>query len=127
MVARFATGRRVPIMTKQGVGARLIRKEDDRYMRGRGEFVGDIRLPGMQDAAFVRSPLAHARIISITIPEDIRASVFTAADLEDVAPIRAVSALPGFKPSDQPVLAKEKVRRLRRADQGGSGGPYCPG
>lgn len=112
MVARFATGRRVPIMTKQGVGARLIRKEDDRYMRGRGEFVGDIRLPGMQDAAFVRSPLAHARIISITIPEDIRASVFTAADLENVAPIRAVSALPGFKPSDQPVLAKEKVRHV---------------
>jgi len=99
-------------MTKQGVGARLIRKEDDRYMRGRGEYIGDIRLPGMLDAAFVRSPLAHARIVSINIPEDIRDSVFTADDLDGVAPIRAVSALPGFKPSDQPVLAQKKVRHV---------------
>ena len=52
----------------QGVGARLARKEDDRLMRGRGQFVGDIRLPGMQDVAFVRSPLAHATIRGITIP-----------------------------------------------------------
>ena len=77
-------------MTRQGVGARLIRKEDDRYMRGRGEFIGDIRLPGMLDAAFVRSPLAHARIVSITIPDDIRAQAFPADDLKNVAPIRAV-------------------------------------
>ena len=49
----------------QGVGARLPRKEDDRLMRGRGQFVADIRLAGMQDVAFVRSPLAHARIRGI--------------------------------------------------------------
>ena len=30
-------------------------------MRGRGQYVGDLRLPGLQDVAFVRSPLAHAR------------------------------------------------------------------
>lgn len=99
-------------MKEGGVGARLIRKEDDRYMRGRGEFIGDIRLAGMQEAAFVRSPLAHARIVSITIPDDIRGSVFTAADMESVAPITAVSGLPGFKPSDQPVLAHDKVRHV---------------
>ena len=34
-------------MTHQGIGARLLRKEDDRYMRGRGQYVGDIKLPGM--------------------------------------------------------------------------------
>ena len=50
----------------QGVGARLPRKEDDRLMRGRGQFVADIRLAGLQDVAFVRSPLAHARIRGIT-------------------------------------------------------------
>ena len=33
----------------QGVGARLPRKEDDRLMRGRGQFVADIRLAGLQD------------------------------------------------------------------------------
>ena len=33
----------------QGVGARLPRKEDDRFMRGRGQYVADIRLAGLQD------------------------------------------------------------------------------
>src|SRR3954462_1070003 len=99
-------------MAEQGVGARLLRKEDDRLMRGRGEFVADIRLAGMQDVAFVRSPLAHARIRGISIPPLYMDSVFTAADLDGVKPIRAVSALPGFKISEQPVLAIEKVRQV---------------
>src|ERR1700754_1751057 len=99
-------------MTKQGVGARLLRKEDDRLMRGRGEFVADIRLAGMRDVAFVRSPLAHARIKDIRIPPQFRDSVFIASDLEGVKPIRAVSGLPGFKVSEQPILAFEKVRQV---------------
>src|SRR6266403_3177929 len=98
--------------TKQGVGVRLLRKEDDRLMRGRGQFVADIRVAGLQDVAFVRSPLAHARIKSITVPERFRGAVFTAADLSDVKPIRAVSGLPGFKISEQPVLATGKVRHV---------------
>src|SRR5205085_2059916 len=106
------TGRLRVRMVEQGVGARLLRKEDDRLMRGRGEFVADIRLAGMQDVAFVRSPLAHARIRGIRIPPQYRDSVFTAADLEGVKPIRAVSALPGFKVSEQPVLATGKVRQV---------------
>ena len=96
----------------QGVGARLPRKEDDRLMRGRGQFVADIRLAGLQDVAFVRSPLAHARIRGIHVPERYRGSVFTAADLAGVNPIRAVSGLPGFKISEQPVLATGKVRQV---------------
>ncbi|MDR4308003.1 xanthine dehydrogenase family protein [Chelatococcus sambhunathii] len=96
----------------EGVGARLPRKEDDRYMRGRGQYVADIKMAGMQDVAFVRSPLAHARIRAIRIPDDIRAQVFTADDLDGVNPIRAVSGLPGFKPSEQPVLARGKVRQV---------------
>jgi carbon-monoxide dehydrogenase large subunit len=96
----------------QGVGARLPRKEDDRLMRGRGEFVGDIRLSGMQDVAFVRSPLAHATIRGITVPPQHAGKVFTAADLDGVLPIRAVSGLPGFKVSVQPPLAVGKVRQV---------------
>ncbi|MFD1705100.1 xanthine dehydrogenase family protein molybdopterin-binding subunit [Methylopila henanensis] len=96
----------------EGVGARLPRKEDDRYMRGRGQYVADIRMAGMQDVAFVRSPLAHAGIRGIRIPEDVRAQVFVADDLDGVAPIRAVSGLPGFKVSEQPVLASGKVRQV---------------
>lgn len=99
-------------MTESGVGARLLRKEDDRYMRGRGQFVGDIRLAGMQDVAFVRSPVAHGRLKAVHIPDAFRDRVFTAADLTDVAPIRAVTSLPGFKPSDQSPLASDKVRHV---------------
>ena len=96
----------------QGVGARLLRKEDDRFMRGRGQYVADIRLAGLQDVAFVRSPLAHACITAIHVPERYLDVVFTAADLVGVKPIRAVSGLPGFKISEQPVLATGKVRHV---------------
>ncbi len=81
-------------------------------MRGRGSFVGDIRLAGMQDIAFVRSPLAHAIIRGVTIPEQYKGRVFIAADLDGVLPIRAVSGLPGFKVSVQPPLAVGKVRQV---------------
>src|SRR3954469_13772550 len=96
--------------SRQGVGARVLRKEDDRLMRGRGQFVGDIRLAGLQDVAFVRSPLAHARIRGIHIPERYRNVVFTAEHLTGIQPIRAVTSLAGFKVSDQPILATDKVR-----------------
>ena len=96
----------------QGIGARLVRKEDDRYMRGRGQFVGDIKLPGMLEVAFLSSPLAHARIRSINIPPELRDRIFVATDLAGVLPIRADTTLPGFKSSTQPVLATGKVRHV---------------
>jgi carbon-monoxide dehydrogenase large subunit len=99
-------------MSGQGVGARVLRKEDDRLMRGRGQFVADIRLAGMHDVAFVRSPLAHARILGIEVPQACQGSVFTVDDLHGVKPVRAVSGLPGFKVSEQPVLAQQKVRHV---------------
>jgi carbon-monoxide dehydrogenase large subunit len=95
-----------------GIGARLPRKEDGRYLRGDGRFVGDIQLPGMKEVAFLRSPLAHARIKSISIPLEYRDRVFVAADLTGVADIRADTALPGFKSSLQPILARDKVRHV---------------
>jgi carbon-monoxide dehydrogenase large subunit len=97
---------------KQGVGARVLRKEDDRLMRGRGQFVADIRLAGLQDVAFLRSPVAHARIRAIHVPERYRDVVFTTDDLVGVKPIRAVTSLPGFKISDQPILATGKIRQV---------------
>ena len=98
--------------TGKGVGARLTRKEDDRYMRGRGEFVADIRLAGMKDVAFLRSPLAHARLHGINVPERLRDRVFTHDDMTGVRAIRAVTGLPGFKVSEQPPLATGKVRHV---------------
>ena len=99
----------------QGIGQRVPRKEDDRYLRGRGEFIADIRLAGAQELAFVRSPLAHARIRAVRLPPGAAGKVFTASDLADVRPIVAVSALPGFKRSEQPALAREKVRHVGEA------------
>jgi aerobic carbon-monoxide dehydrogenase large subunit len=97
-------------MKHQGVGARLRRKEDDRLLRGRGQFVADLSFAGMKDVAFVRSPVAHGRVRGIAIPDAHKGAVFTAADLTGVKPIRAVSALRGFKPSAQSPLAADKVR-----------------
>jgi carbon-monoxide dehydrogenase large subunit len=99
-------------MTGQGIGASLIRKEDDRFMRGRGGFVGDIRPAGMLEVAFLRSSFAHAILKRIHIPSSIRSRVFIAEDLVGVAPIRADTALPGFKSSVQPILATGKVRHV---------------
>lgn len=96
----------------QGVGASVTRKEDARLMRGRGQFVGDIRLPNMWDVAFLRSPYAHGRIQGLDIPEALKRQVFSAEDLKGVKAIRAVSGLPGFKVSEQPILAQDKVRHV---------------
>src|ERR1700729_1368297 len=99
-------------MNDQGVGASVKRKEDDRFLRGRGQYVGDIRLAGMKDVAFVRSPLAHAKLRAVLIPDEHRGKAFTATDLVGVKPIVAVSGLVGFKVSEQPVLANRKVRQV---------------
>ena len=99
-------------MKSHGVGASVLRKEDDRHLRGRGKFVGDIQLPGTRHVAFLRSPAAHGHLRSVSIPAEYRKQVFVADDLLGVSPIRARSSLPGFKPSDQPVLAHDKVRHV---------------
>jgi carbon-monoxide dehydrogenase large subunit len=98
-----------------GVGAPLRRKEDARFLNGQGRYVGDIVRPGMLEVAFLRSPVAHARLKSVTKPEGAEDSVFTIADLPDVRTIRANSALPGFRVSEQPVLATGKVRHVGEA------------
>ncbi|OLC20863.1 MAG: hypothetical protein AUH36_04630 [Chloroflexi bacterium 13_1_40CM_55_7] len=50
---------------KKWVGKALPRKEEDRLLRGRGRFADDIKLRDMAYLRFVRSPYAHARIVSI--------------------------------------------------------------
>jgi carbon-monoxide dehydrogenase large subunit len=97
-------------MAGKGIGARLLRKEDDRHLQGRGRFVGDMAPAGMKEVAFVRSPVAHARIRRIVKPKGAEDRVFTFADLTGVKLIRAISKLPTYKPSDYPVLATGKVR-----------------
>ena len=88
----------------------MLRKEDDRFLRGRGQYVGDFRLPGMREVAFVRSPVAHARLKQVLVPERFRNAVFTAKDLVGVKPIISAPPLKGFKRSAEPILAADKLR-----------------
>jgi carbon-monoxide dehydrogenase large subunit len=98
-----------------GVGASLRRKEDARFLHGLGRFVGDITRPGMLEVAFLRSPVAHARLHGVTKPAGAEKRVFTLADLGDVRTIRANSALLGFRVSEQPALAIGKLRHVGEA------------
>ena len=97
-------------MSDRGVGASVLRNEDARFLHGRGQYVADMVLPRTLNAAFLRSPVAHARVLSIEIPDAIRDRVFIASDLQGVKPIRAIASLAGYKASDYPVLATDKVR-----------------
>lgn len=94
----------------QGIGARVPRKEDARLMRGRGQYVSDMRLPGQQEVAFLRSPVAHGRIASIAKPASGGERVFLREDLVRVLPIVAPSTIPSYKLSEHHPLAHEKVR-----------------
>lgn len=93
---------------EQGIGARVPRKEDARFLNGRGNYVSDMHLDGQREVAFLRSPLAHARIKSIRWPEG--APIVSWKEMTGVNPIVAPSNLPTFKISEQHPLAAEKVR-----------------
>ncbi len=99
----------------RGIGASLLRREDERHLNGRGQFVADIKLPGTMEVAFLRSPHAHARIRSIAVPPAAQGRVFTAADLPRVKPIRVVSHSIGAKSPPWPPLATDKVRYVGEA------------
>ncbi|HJU22674.1 MAG TPA: xanthine dehydrogenase family protein molybdopterin-binding subunit [Casimicrobiaceae bacterium] len=104
-----------PSLANCGVGASLARCEDDRFLRGRGQYVADVRMPGMVDVAFVRSPVAHALLRAIRVTDDRREQVFVAADLAGVKPIESVPNLIGFRRSVEPILATNKLRYVGEA------------
>jgi len=53
----------------EGIGASVLRKEDKRFITGKGRYTDDMVVPGMKHAVFVRSPYAHAKIVSIDTSE----------------------------------------------------------
>lgn len=95
-------------MGREGIGARVLRKEDERHLRGQGRFVGDVAMPGMQDVAFLRSPIAHARVRAVEKPDG--ADVLVASDFVGMKPIVTRSAIPGYRVSSYPPVADRKVR-----------------
>lgn len=94
----------------QGIGARVPRKEDARHLAGKGNFVGDMAMPGLCEVAFLRSPLAHARIVSATVPDDIAELVVLRETMVDAQDIVSPSTLPTYQISAQSPLASGKVR-----------------
>src|SRR5713226_8000486 len=71
-----------------GIGHARKRKEDPRFIQGKGNYVDDIKLPGMLYGDLVRSPVAHARVKSINTKKALAlpgvVAVLTANDLKPV-------------------------------------------
>lgn len=99
------------------VGRSVQRVEDPRLLAGRGRYIDDVTLSGMLHAAFVRSPHAHARIVSIDAREALAldgvVAVYTAKDLEWLGPM--VSAGPmreGVLAQSRSPLASDVARHV---------------
>jgi carbon-monoxide dehydrogenase large subunit len=89
---------------------RMLRKEDPRFVRGQGHYVDDLQLPGMLYGAVLRSPLAHARIVSIDTSAaeahpKVKA-VITGKTLETLS----LAWIPSLSHDVLAVLATDKVR-----------------
>ena len=107
------------VKTRTWVGQAVQRVEDERLLKGEGQYIADLRREGMLHAVVLRSPVAHGVIKSITT-EAARAMpgvrvVITAADIERALgrlpkiPLRQ-DAVDSVVPFLQPVIAKDKVR-----------------
>jgi carbon-monoxide dehydrogenase large subunit len=91
-------------------GDRMPRKEDGRFIRGKGNYVDDVRLPQMLHSAILRSPYAHARINSVDTSAALELSgvhaVITGNDLTE----QGLAWMPTLAGDTQAVLATDKVR-----------------
>ena len=98
------------------IGSAIERREDLRFLRGRGEYVDDLRPDGLLYAVILRSSVAHGRIVSINTAAALKIpgvhAVITAKDMPPAPPIvpMRLQPLPEFKPFEQPVIAHDKVR-----------------
>jgi aerobic carbon-monoxide dehydrogenase large subunit len=92
------------------LGDRMPRKEDGRFIRGKGNYVDDVRLPQMLQSAILRSPYAHARINSVDTSAALDLSgvhaVITGEDLAE----QGLAWMPTLAGDTQAVLATDKVR-----------------
>jgi aerobic carbon-monoxide dehydrogenase large subunit len=101
---------------KPFIGASIERREDDRLLSGRGQFVDDVHLEGMLHAAVYRSAKPHGRIRTVEVAQAAALrgviGVFTGTDFAGkLKPIRTrVAALPRFDEFLQLPIATDKVR-----------------
>lgn len=97
------------------IGQHLPRKEDYRLLTGHGRYVDDVEVPGALHACFVRSPHAHARILSIdtSVAREMSGvvAVFTGADLAQwTTRARMAPPIEGLQPMEMDTLPIDKVR-----------------
>ena len=89
---------------------RMLRKEDPRFLRGKGHYIDDIQLPGMLHMAILRSPVAHARIVSIdTSAAEAHPKVKAVVTGEGLA-AQGLAWMPTLSNDVQAVLVTDKVR-----------------
>jgi aerobic carbon-monoxide dehydrogenase large subunit len=98
------------------VGAPLKRREDPRFIQGRGSYVANLKLPGMAYLTIKRSPYAHARIKSINTTRARNLwgviDVFTGEDTKDLGNLPSGWNPPGIKVPVQRTLQTDKVRHV---------------
>ena len=93
-----------------GLGASRKRVEDNRFIRGRGNYTDDITLPGMLHMEILRSPLAHARIVSIDASRAWDIPGVRLVLTGDMMATRNLAWMPTLSYDTQAVLATDKVR-----------------
>jgi carbon-monoxide dehydrogenase large subunit len=110
-------------MSNSPIGKPLLRREDYRFLTGSGQYTDDVVLPGQTYGVFLRSPHAHARILSIDLGAALAApgvvKIFTGADLAEAKVgglpcgwlIHSKDGSPMKEPA-HPVLAQGKVRHV---------------
>src|SRR5437762_7965150 len=86
------------------------RKEDERFVRGAGNYVDDIKLPGMLHMAILRSPYAHARINSIDTSRAAAHPGVVAVVTGELLAQHKLAWMPTLSGDTQAVLATDKVR-----------------
>src|SRR6266496_831772 len=93
----------------RGMGHSVKRKEDPRFLRGKGNYVDDVKLPGMLYLDIVRSPYAHAKIKSIDATKALAIpgvlAVITGKDLDAAG----LAWMPTLSADTEAVLALDRV------------------
>jgi carbon-monoxide dehydrogenase large subunit len=93
-----------------GIGHSIKRKEDARFIQGKGTYVDDISLPGMLHMAILRSPLAHARMISIDVERAQALPGVVAVVTGELLGQHNLAWMPTMSGDTQAVFATDKVR-----------------
>lgn len=104
-----------PTIARGWIGEPLTRAEDERFLRGEARYVGDMKLPDMLHAAFVRSVFAHGRLLRIGAGAAKSAPgvrvVLTGSDLEgETDPFPVFGRDADLVPTLHPLLARDRVR-----------------